>query len=438
MPLEDARGVRFSGSHADALDHFERALDDTLAFRGDPIGHAEAALAADPDLVAAELLKAHVFAFSLHPGMKAKAEASLEAARSRAEKALERERQHMAALEAWLEGDFRAATRRFEDLLNEQPRDLMALMFAHQADFFAGREDQLLARPERTLAAWAPDLPGRGYILGMRAFGLEEQGRFAEALEAGHEAVAANPRDAWAIHAVAHVHEMRGEDEAGIAWYETREPDWAEDSFFSVHNFWHLALYHIDRGDREAALAVYDRGIRPDKRSITLNLCDAASLLWRLELWGEGDTERWQELADLFARHAGRHLHIFNDVHAMLAMAGAGRAAERTALIERLERLAAGKGDYASMLREAGLPIARGIDAFARERYADAVEALERALPRAHLMTGSRAQRDVVMMTLIEAAIRAGEDARARALLEPRLTRKPASRRIRRDLARTR
>ena len=52
----------------------------------------------------------------------------------------------------------------------------------------------------------------------MAAFGLEETGDYSAAEVLGHEAVARDPRDAWAVHAIAHVYEMRGDTDAGLNW----------------------------------------------------------------------------------------------------------------------------------------------------------------------------------------------------------------------------
>ena len=90
---------------------------------------------------------------------------------------------------------------------------------------------------------------GYGVLLGMAAFGLEECGDYFRAETYGKEAVSIDPRDGWAVHAVAHVNEMRGDLEAGIPWLADTADQWAPDSGFSYHNFWHLGLLYLDKGD---------------------------------------------------------------------------------------------------------------------------------------------------------------------------------------------
>ena len=88
------------------------------------------------------------------------------------------------------------------------------------------------------------------------------------------------------------------------------------------------------------------------------------------------------------------------------------------------------------MARLVGLPAAQAMAAFTHGAYAAAVERLLALRPHARLMTGSAAQRDILELTLIEAALRDGQRSLARDLLAARLERKPESAQIRRDLAR--
>ncbi|MCB1883426.1 MAG: hypothetical protein KDG89_05425, partial [Geminicoccaceae bacterium] len=193
----------------------------------------------------------------------------------------------------------------------------------------------------------------------------------------------------------------------------------------------------VDRGETAKALAVHDHGLAPTGRSVTLSLCDAASLLWRVWL-EDGDAacataERFAVLAERFEKPALTPCHVFN---AVLAFAGAGRNDAAEAQVARLAALAAGEGDHALMLRRLGLPAARACRAFAQGDAVKAVAFLETVMPHLALMTGSHAQQDVMRMTLIEAWLRAGERGKAKAALEARLAAKPGSRRIEADLAR--
>ena len=75
----------------------------------------------------------------------------------------------------------------------------------------------------------------------------------------GRRALELAPEDCWAVHAVTHVMEMQGRIDEGIAFLEERRGDWAApDNGFAFHNWWHLALFHLDRGDYARALAIYD------------------------------------------------------------------------------------------------------------------------------------------------------------------------------------
>ena len=436
MLATDPRGEPLSVGEAASVARLEGALFDVLGFTGDPLDKLDAALAADPDLLLGHLLRADILLFALQPGFSARVAGSLAAVEARLERATPRERLHLAAARAWAAGDHAGAGRVFDELLTAHPRDLQALMFAHQADFFGNGGDRLRERPRRALASWGGELPGHGFVQAMLAFGLEEAGEYAAAERLGRAAVEANPKDVWAIHAVGHVLEMQGRDAEGIAWYEARETDWAPGNYFAVHNAWHLALYHADRADHTAALAVYDRLIKPGPRSILLNLCDATALLWRLDLAGIEVGGRWQELADLMAPHALARVHVFDDVHLAIALAASGHDFALRELLRSLGEQTRAPGEQGRAARLVALPVAEAMAAFTHGAYGAAVERLLAVRPRAALMTGSAAQRDVLELTLIEAALRDGQRSLAREFLAARLARKPRSAGTLRDLKR--
>ena len=105
-----------------------------------------------------------------------------------------------------------------------------------------------------------------------------------------------------------------------------REPHWSgDDNFFKVHNWWHRALFHLELGQIEEVLALYDGPIRQDRSLIALDMIDASALLWRLQLSGHDVGNRWHELAAAWDNHADGRTYPFNDWHAAMAYLGAGR-----------------------------------------------------------------------------------------------------------------
>ena len=79
------------------------------------------------------------------------------------------------------------------------------------------------------------------------------------------------------------------------------------------------------------------------------------------------------------------------------------------------------------MAREVGLPLALAIRAFARQEFDTAVEQIQSTRDRAHRFGGSHAQRDLLSLTLIEAARRAGRPRLARHILAERQMLKPTA-----------
>jgi tetratricopeptide (TPR) repeat protein len=316
----------------------------------------------------------------------------------------QREAMHRAALEAWLDGDLPEAGRRWLALSRAYPRDLLALIAGHQSDFFTGNQALLETRIGEALPHWPEDMPQRGALLGMLAFGLEEQDRHDEALEAAEAALAEDRRDAWAVHAGAHVHEMRQEREAGIAWLRTRAADWAEGDMLAYHNWWHLALFLIAQGEFGQAIALYDERIARGPGAPALELVDAAALLWRLSLAGADVASRFAAVADgwdaILEAPSGAGHYAFNDFHASLARVGAGRLAGAERHIATLEVRAREPGARGRLLAEVGLPLVRAVYALGHGERDGAADLLARTIPRAIAFGGSNAQRDILRQTL--------------------------------------
>ena len=429
--LQDHRGLTVSTTSATALAHFERALEQFHAYRGDPIATVDAALAEDDAFVLAHLFKAFVLATTSEGRHLPAARAAVARATEFSHRANARERALIAAGQQLVDGQWHAASRSFDAVLREWPRDALALQTAHLMDFFRGDALNLRNRISRVLPAWSANLPGYSYVLGMHAFGLEECNQYAEAEATGRRALEIVPTDGWAVHAVTHVMEMQGRIDEGIGWLTTREADWAtDDNAFAPHNWWHLALFHMDRGAFDAALDLYDRKLDGPQADTLLVLIDCTALLWRLQLEGVNVGDRFERVADRWHGKAveERSFYAFNDLHAMMSFAATRRSADGERLLAEMRTTAeSGTGVNQVMTRDIGLPLAEGMLAFAQGRPVRAIECIDPVRDTANGFGGSHAQRDLLTLTLIEAALRAGDMARARHLLAERQVHKPTA-----------
>jgi len=333
----------------------------------------------------------------------------------------EREAFHFNAARSWEAGDWEAATRWLERALLANPRDLLALKVAQDLYFLVGNRLELRDVTARVLPDWPQGQPGWGYVQGIYAFGLEENGDYRQAQDRAQAALDHNPRDVWSVHAMAHVYEMEGNHHAGVEFLSTSAPDWSG-SYFAVHNWWHKGLYHLELLELDAALALYDDPIRANRSTEWLNVVDAAALLWRLSLFGVDVTERARQLAADIDELVSEPVYIFNDWHAVMAFGLAGDHERVTRIIEANKQVTAPSAKRAAA---AGLDLLEAFAAYAAGEPGRTVELLADIRQRASAVGGSHAQRDVIDLTLIVAAARSGNDPLARALVAERTARKP-------------
>ncbi len=423
----DARGNPVSYREPQAVDALDRAFDLLHAYQADPLAAVDAILAEHPGFVMAHVFRAGMLATATDKAFEPELIRSVLAAEALAPRANARERLYIAAARAWLDGDWARAVEAWGQVSMRWPRDLLALQLAHVGDFFLGHSPMLRDRVARVLPHWPPEVPGHGFVEGMYAFGLEEAGDYAQAEARGRAAVALNPQDGWAVHAVAHVLEMQGRAAEGAAFLADSAGGWAPNSLFAFHLWWHQALFHLDDGDAPAALALYDDRIVAGGLGQALELLDASSLLWRLALLGHDVGERWVGLADKWRSRIDDAYYAFNDVNAMLAFVGAGDTDAQQRQIESARRAATGSGTAAMMSREIGLPACEGLAAFGRGDFAQAIDLLLPLRGKANRFGGSHAQRDLFSWTLTESAIRLGDPALAAAFVAERQAWKPDS-----------
>lgn len=427
---DDRRGVPFTAAVSNAVRHFDAAIESYLGFRTDTGDHLKAALKADPDFAMGHCTRGYFLKLFANRALDGRIADALIKARGsiKARGATKRERDHVAALEAWHRDDFQGALDRWEAILLDNPLDILALKLAGHVYFYIGDVRNVRDSAARVLYAWNEETPGHGYVLGMYAFGLEECGDYVNAEAMGERAIEANPADVWAIHAVTHVMEMQGRHREGTEWLKSSEPVWVGCNNFANHLWWHGALLLMDLDRFHAVLDGYDTRIRAEETDDYLDISNAASLLWRLEEAGVDVGGRWRELADKAEGHIDGHSLAFADAHYMMALAADGRDAKADAMLISI-------GDYAGrtdalagrIAGDVGRPLCAALLAFARGDYDRTVELLEPVRYDLSFLGGSRAQRDVFHRTLVSAAIKSGRLTLARALMSERSADRPTS-----------
>ncbi|MEM9012301.1 MAG: tetratricopeptide repeat protein [Pseudomonadota bacterium] len=423
--LDDPTGLPKPLTDPDAAAAWEATQRAFLAHGAATPDHLGRTLAAAPDFAVGHAAKGLFYLLLGRAELLPTAHAAYTSAKLCAEEP--RCLAYVEVLEHYLNGRLAAAAKGLDAILARWPGDTLAMKLAHQIYFVRGDAKGMRASLEAALPGFGPDHPMRGYFLGCTAFALEETGDYRAAEAAGRAGLEINTDDAWGLHAVAHVHDMTGRADAGVRWLTDRTGQWEHCNNFGFHVWWHLALFHLDKGNFGAVLDLYDRRIRCSPTDDYRDIANAASLLLRLELEGVDVASRWEELADLAQTRIDDGQVIFADLHYMLALVRSDRAAEAERLSARIARDAQRLDhDQHEVAAIAGLPAARGLCAFRAGENAQAVDALEQALGQLQRVGGSHAQRDVFWRLTVEAAIRAGALGRAEGLLRRRASERGA------------
>ena len=294
---------------------WERAWEQYLHYRGDPVAVASEAGRKDKSFVMGPVFAAVYRVLAGSPARASALDSDTRRAVGRATGAGDRERAHVQALNLLVAGEFTAAARAWDGVA-AAGRDFAAVRFAHDVYLHIGDDLGRLSSSSHAVEAWRGQ-PGWGFVAGQHAFALEEVGRYDEAEELGRVALDLDPDDLWARHALTHVYESTDDTPAVLDLLEGTVDRWDGQDLLATHIWWHLAIRLLASGDASGALAVFDD--RERHVTTAFQLCDQTSLLWRLELAGCDPGDRWDALADGWDGVVERHTCGFLDLHAALA-----------------------------------------------------------------------------------------------------------------------
>jgi len=425
--MKDNYGNTISHNSPDALHGYHEAILAYQNYFADPAAILKKTLTAHPDFTLGHIFRAIVLIQSTEQRYLPAARKSLDRAAKLLTGANDRERSLHAATCTLASGNWDRACLEYDHHMSLYPRDALAIQTAHMTDFLRGDNVNLRNRLARILPSWSEDTPGFSYLLGMYAFGLEECNEYAHADEIVDRALQIEPRDPWAIHAKTHVREMQGESGQGIKFLESHLADWTPDNGLQYHNWWHLALFHLDTGNYAQALTILDDEIFPGSAETSMALLDVTSFLWRLRLLGVDLGARFATVADLWAEKTQYETgyYAFNDFHAALAFAGAERGDSLNNLIVEIKKPKNPTGTtLQKMNTQVGIPLIIAIKLYCDGNFSAAAEAIEKIRDTASRFGGSHAQRDLLSWTLIDAANQAGQKGKARHFLAERLVNK--------------
>ncbi|MEJ6402898.1 tetratricopeptide repeat protein [Yoonia sp. 2307UL14-13] len=421
--MQDIFGQETTLTDAKALDSWNKTQLAFLAHGASTPTHLGVTIEAEPHFVLGHVAKAMFYILLGRRELLATAEEAFAAAEAgaKAQPISKREMHFLNALREWMAGQPLKALLHFEAAIDDNPTDIFALKLDHALRFVFGDSTGMRRMIEKVRPAYSNTHVGYGYLLGCHAFALEETGAYNQAQIAGREALLLAPDDAWGLHAVAHVHDMTADAAGGIKWLTGREEAWAHCNNFRYHVWWHKALMHLDLGEKEVVLDLYDQQIRKDKTDDYRDISNATSLLSRLELDGIDVGDRWDELADLSANRTEDGCLIFADLHYLLALVGGKRDDAITSMMGRLHRDAKeSRTDMQKAMACPGMAAATGLEAFGEAQFETAFVNLAQANKNLQAAGGSHAQRDVFERLTIDSGIRAGYLDEAEAILAKR------------------
>ncbi len=417
--LRDSQELDVTTDSPETIAAINRYTDQALAY-GKDASVILKGIEADPTCAIANAHAAAMYLSHESADSRLKALPYLKAAKTYKAKATDREQLFISAVEAWATGAIDQSIAYTEAIAAKYPRDVIAVQLGQYHYFYQGNKERLLQIAEKVL----PANPENHYLYGMIAFGLEQCHRLGEAEAMGRRATQLNRYNPWAHHAVAHVMETQGRLEEGIAWMESHSDTWENcNSMLYTHNWWHIALYYLEKLDFQKVLALYDTHVwgRAWKES-PKDQIGAIQVLLRLELRGIDVGKRWEKLVPYLTRRIHEHALPFQDLHYVYALARAGQ-------IELVNQMLLSMNEYAKTAKpymqrtwiEVVVPAAQGMVAHARGHWETASVQLGSTLSYLYAIGGSHAQRDLFEQVYLDAWLRAEQNRQALHLLKKRV-----------------
>lgn len=413
---QDERGHQMTTGSAEAAVAVDKTIHNFLHWKADILPHLKVALKADPDFGFAYVVNGLILHGARNIGFRPKIEHALTAAKAVETEMTQRERLYVEALEQAAAGKIADSVAVYETILAHCPTDLFAQRLSQMELFWIGEMRWSAEISGRVAPHWNEDVASYGVHLSCRAFDLEETHQFDEAERLGRQAVEIDPTDVWGTHAVAHVLIMQGRYDEGVAWLDGLKRNWGDANQMLLHLWWHRCLFHLERGEFDAVLDIYDSWVRnrelpllkamPD---LYIDMQNGASMLLRLELRGIDVGNRWDELAELTLKRLEDHTSPFTSAHFAVILAATAQFDKAGQLLRSMrEFVQHDAGTLGPRFGVATIPAAEAAIAHRRGEHQRVIDLLMPSRQMLWQMGGSHAQRDLFFLLLADSARRLG------------------------------
>ncbi len=415
----DRYGLPISTSSTAARDAYVEGFDLLLTVYPGAIEAFDRALAADPRLALAHAGRAQVL---MREGKAAQAREAIEAAKAAASDVSAREAAHIHYFDLAFSGRNDEAIKALYEHLDEWPRDALMVALSSNPNGLIGSSGRVGQKRQNAelLDRLAPHYGDDYWFLSYHAIALGEDGRAAEARPKIERSVMLNRNNAHCAHGVAHVCYEIGDADTSRGFLSSWLASYPCDAAFHGHLSWHFSLLELAAGNWTAAQQLYRDAIAPDRHpgGPQQKVWDGVAFLWRSELAGHPRNESaWRQLYEYAGSALPRPGAGLADLHVMLAHAV---MRDDTALASRQEQIEALTRDNRYLPGSYVPEAARGFVAFERGDYPAAIAALAPLVRQSERIGGSRAQHDIIELTLLKAYLNANLLEEARQLLVAR------------------
>jgi tetratricopeptide (TPR) repeat protein len=320
-----------------------------------------------------------------------------------------RERALYRALTLWQANDNLRAVEAMEAITAEWPGDLLTAKLAEFLYYVLGQQ-HMGPRFRAHMDRLEPVHSGDPDFLAMAAFASELCADYPVAEARAERALALEPRNPWAQHALSHVLIRQGRVREGLAHMQSFLPLLATCARpIHSHDAWHLALLYLEELDVAATMRVFHEHIWGTTPDLVVEQLDAIALLWRIEMAGTAMDAEWPSIADHVAPRAVETFMPFMNAHYVYALARAGRAETLAAALAAVrERSAGDDAEGKRVWASVGYAVVAAAAAFGAGDRARATALLDPVMPLMTSVGGSDAQDDLFRQTYLRSLQAAG------------------------------